>query len=447
MSPNPTLRPIHRLFLATCLTALVSACSGGPWFGESEVPLPGARISVLQHQQDLTPDPELASAEILLPRPTPNTNWSQAGGTANHAMHHIAVGDDLKRAWSRDIGTGASDDERFVASPIVANGRIYAMDVETVVSAFDEQTGDLLWETELTPDNEEDGHIGGGLAYEDGRLFVATGFGEAIALNAETGEVHWRHAMGGPMRAAPTVRGGRAFFITVDNKLTALGAINGDELWAFQSIEETAAILGGASPAVDSGVVVAPFSSGELVAIRVENGRVLWTDSLASVRRSDEVSTLAHIRGRPVIDRGRVFAISHGGVLVAIDLRSGRRIWEQEVGGLQSPWIAGDYLFVLSGDSRLIALSRDSGRIFWITELPRFEDPEDKTDPIIWTGPLLTSDRLVVAGSQGEAMAISPYTGKILGRVEMPDGVSVPPIAAGGAIFFLSDNADLVAYR
>jgi outer membrane protein assembly factor BamB len=179
----------------------------------------------------------------------------------------------------------------------------------------------------------------------------------------------------------------------------------------------------------------------------VENGRVLWADVLAAVRRSNVVVTFSHIRGRPVIDRGRVFAVSYGGLLASIDLRSGRRIWEKEIASLDSPWVAGDFLYVLSTDGELICLSRKGGRVYWVQALPRYEDPEDREDLIIWTGPILTKNRLIVAGSHGEALAVSPYTGRILGREELPDGVSIPPVAASGSVYFLSDDAELTAYR
>ena len=48
-------------------------------------------------------------------------------------------------------------------------------------------------------------------------------------------------------------------------------------------------------------MVVAPFSSGELVALRQENGRVLWSDSLAATRRTDELAAVAQIHAGPVI--------------------------------------------------------------------------------------------------------------------------------------------------
>jgi outer membrane protein assembly factor BamB len=362
-------------------------------------------------------------------------------------MHHILIKDDPKRAWSASAGAGDSDYERIVSAPIVAEGRVYTMDARSRVSAFDAAKGDRLWRVSLAPKSEDEGHIGGGLAYAYGRVYATTGFAQAIALNAKDGQEVWRQPIPGPMRTPPTVHGGRVFVVTVDNQVFALDAETGAQQWNFAGITESASILGGGSPAVDSGVAVVPFSSGELVALKVENGRVLWSDSLATARRTDQVSTLSHVRGRPVIDRGRVFALSHGGIMVAIDLRTGRRLWDRQIGGLESPWVAGDYIYVLTGDSEIVSLSRNDGRIYWIQELPRFEDAKKKKNPIQWTGPVLASDRLIIAGSHGFAVAVSPYDGSILGTEKMPDGVTVPPVVAGGSVYFLANDADLVAYR
>ncbi len=434
------------ILLLAAVALLSSACD--TWFGEPDgPPLPGKRLSVLTHSTELTPDPELADAEILLPPPESNTSWPQAGGYANHAMHHLRVGDALLEMWSTNAGAGADDEERLVAEPIIAAGRAYVIDVDTEVTALDATNGRELWSVELTPDDEDDGHISGGLAYEDGRVFVTTGFAQAIALDAETGQELWRRSLDSPIRAAATARGGRVFVITLENKLYTLNARTGETLWTYEGVAEIASVLGAASPAVDAGIVVAPFTSGELVALRVESGRPIWTESLASVRRTDVVSTLSDIRGHPIIDRGRVFAISHSGLMAAIDLASGQRVWEKEIGGLETPWVAGDYLFLLTNDAELLCLSRDTGRIFWIQSLPRYEDEEDKEDPIVWTGPILASDRLIVIGSHGEAYAISPYDGRFLGRQELPDGVSVPPVVANETLFVLTDDADLVALK
>ena len=418
------------------------------WQGKGPAPpLPGERISVLANDRTLSADDALAGKRIMLPAPTTNVSWPQAGGYANHAMHHIKVRDALQPSWSVDIGEGADDEERLNSSPIVAGGMVFAMDVRSQVGAFDVKNGARVWEVELAPEEDDDGHISGGLAYDNSIVYVTTGFAEAAALEAKTGKVIWRKNLGAPMRSAPTARGGRLFVTTMNNQLFALNAENGETLWQHRGLPEIASVLGGASPAVDKGVVVVSYTSGELIALKVENGRVLWQDTLTAGRRTDVLSSLAGIRGRPVIDRGLVIAVSNGGIMTAIKIRTGQRIWSREITSIESPWVAGDYVYVLTTDSELAAISRKTGQIHWVRGLPRFEDPRDKEDPIVWTGPILASDRLIVAGSNEEALAVSPYSGRILSVVEMPDRITVAPIVADGSVYFLADDAQLVAYR
>jgi len=437
---------ILKALLSAAMAVSVTACD--TWLGGSEAPpLPGERISVLQHETALQPDQSVETQAIRLPAPSPTPNWPQNGGYANHAMHHIAAAPRLVEQWSTDIGSGSSSGERLTSQPIIADGRVFTMDSYSEVRAYNAATGRQLWSVELTPENEDDGHITGGLAYDNGRVFAGTGFAQVIAIDATNGEIAWRKSVSGPIRSAPTVRGGRVFTVSLDNKLHALAAHDGSLLWTHSGSPEMAMLLGGASPAVDQGVVVVPYSSGEIAALKVDNGRQLWMDSLASRRRTDSTAAIAHIRANPIIDRGRVFAISHSGLMVAIDLRSGTRLWEKSIGGHQSIWVAGDYIFTLTGDEELAALERETGRILWVTPLPRWEDPEDREGIITWTGPLLVSDRLIVASSDGVAVAVSPYSGKILGSEDMPDGVSIPPVVAGETVYFLADDATLAAYR
>ncbi|MCK5166461.1 MAG: PQQ-binding-like beta-propeller repeat protein, partial [Rhodospirillaceae bacterium] len=205
--------------------------------------------------------------------------------------------------------------------------------------------------------------------------------------------------------------------------------------------------LGTASPAVSEGTIVVPYTSGEVVALKVENGRQLWATSLSSGRKANASSMIAQIRGNPVIDRGRVFVSSNSGLMASIDLRTGNVIWEKNIGGYQSPWVAGDYIFSITGNQELAAVERSSGRVIWVNSLPNFNNPDTREAPIVWNGPILVSDRLIVVSSEGAAVAISPYTGRVIGSEKMPDGVSVPPIAAGNSVYFLANNATLAAYR
>lgn len=435
---------MRRLALVVVASLGLAACSS--WLGENAAPpLPGKRISVLSREKTL--EPEVKELEIKLPPPEANEDWPQAGGYANHAMHHMEVGDRLERQWRTGIGEGAGKRARLLAQPIVAEGLVFTMDAEANVRAVNASTGRTVWKRDLTPNDEDSTFASGGISYDEGMVFATTGFAQAIAMDAKTGAVVWRQNLSGPMRGAPTVRAGRVFVVTVDNQTHCLAAEDGAVVWTHQGTTEGASLLGGSSPAVDGNVVVVPYSSGELFALRIDNGSVLWQDQLTTVRRTDNVATLSDIRGRPIIDRGRVYAIGHADMLVAIDLRNGRRLWEREIGSIQSPWVGGDYLFLITNNNEAMALEAKTGKIQWVTQLRVWDDEEDKEGRIVWAGPVLASDRLIVGSSDGYLVSLSPYTGEVLGKLSISDGVTIQPAIANNTMYFLTNDADLVAYR
>jgi outer membrane protein assembly factor BamB len=437
---------MNRRFAALVLLAL--ACLAGcSWFETKKIPLPGERISVLTLDRQLLPDPALARIPIALPRPELNKNWPQPGGDPDHEMQHPALPARLTEAWRVSIGEGSSRYTRVMASPVIADGRVYAMDGGVTVGAYAAANGRQLWQVDLRPKGDLGNGFGGGVAYSKNRLYVTTGYGQAVALDPATGKVIWRAKLGAPVHSGPTVAAGRVFVVTVDNEVYALDAADGKQLWTHAGIPQTASLLGGASPAVSGEVVIAPFSSGELDALEVENGRPLWSDNLASTRNMDAVAALADIRGRPVIDGGRVFAASHSGRLAAIDLRSGERDWEHSIGTDYSPWVAGTYLYVLSTDQVLLCLTGDLGKVRWLRRLPKYEDEKKRDGPIEWAGPVLAGDRLILLSSDGWAVSISPYTGKPLGRLQISSRAYMAPVIADNTLYVLTDDAELSAYR
>ena len=440
---------MKRTVAVASLVFALGACDLIPdYLGEAEAPpLPGERISVLALERAPEPDERIADLEVRLPRPTINVSWPQSGGYADHAMHHIAAPGPLERAWIADAGDGDSEDRQLMASPIIGDGRVYTFDAESMVSAHKAETGRRVWDAAALPEDEEDDAFGGGIAYGGGRVFAATGVGEIVAYDASNGSEIWRVAVGAPIRSSPSLSEGRLFVVSYDNQLFALSALDGRTLWTHSGIAENAQLLGTASPAVSGGLVVTAYSSGELFALRADNGRVAWSDTLSFGSRTGASSVLSDINGSPVIDRDRVYAVSFSGRLVAISLRTGERLWDQEVSGVQTPWIAGDFLFLLTTDGDVLCLSRRDGRIRWVHSLPRYEDPEDREDPIYWTGPVLVSDRLIVVGTNGQAVSISPYSGRLLGQIELPDGVDLPPAVANGTVYIFTNEGDLVALR
>lgn len=436
--------------VAACfaLVFVLTACESlNPFSSGDDPPLPGERLSVLKIDQSLRPDPRIADLVVRLPRPQVNAEWPQPGGFPDHAMQHLGLGESLSRVWQADVGAGSSSARRILAQPVVADGKVFTMDAKAQVSAFDAENGSRLWSRGVLPEDEEEGDLGGGVAFEGGQLYVSTGAAEVLRLDAASGEEVWRVRVGGPMRSGPTVAGGRVFVVTVENELVALSADDGRRLWSYAGIAETAGILGGASPAVARGIVIVPQSTGELVALRVANGRPLWSETLSSVRRVNAVATLSDIRGHPVIDRGIVFAVSHSGRMAAIDLRTGTRLWDLDIGALQTPWVAGDFVYIVSTKGVLAAIMRKTGRVRWVVDLGKFIDEDDAEDGVMWAGPVLAGDRLIVVGSHGEALSVSPYTGEVIGRLKLSESVQIAPVVAGNTLYLLDESGQLAARR
>jgi outer membrane protein assembly factor BamB len=434
--------------LAVVVLLTLSACIGG-FYGETErkSSLLGERISVMALERALTPDVQLAETVVILPRPVLNADWPQPGGNAEHVMQHPAFGELPKKLWSVDIGAGATNDAALLASPVLRDGRLFTLDSEGTLTAFDANTGARFWRLNTRSPDEDDVVFSGAITTGAGMVFAATGVGQVIAASMETGKELWRVDAPGPIRGAPTYSDGRLFLTTIDNRAVAFSVKSGERLWTHSGISEIAALLGGASPAVRDNVVVVPYSSGEIFALKAETGRVFWMDSLSDVQRTSAISNLADISGNPVIDRDIVIAMSHSGRVTALDFKTGVRVWDRRIGGVNTPWVAGDFVFLLSNAAEVIALTRRDGRIRWLTQLPRFKDPEQREKGIQYTGPVLAGDRLVVSSSLGELRAISPYTGQILGIIDVNAPVFIPPIVAGATIYVLTDKGRLIAYR
>jgi len=463
-------RIVRICLVVAAASLLLGGCSVmdevGSWFASNgkKSNLRGVRIPVMSLDSELKTDAALAATPIQLPPPYRNPEWPQPGGYASNAMYHLAAPGRLRKIWSQDAGKGDDVDSHLTSPPVVAGGLIYVQDSAAHVFAFRATDGRPVWDRDLAPRNGTDWPtlwgllgkhntidppqgMGGGVAYDDGKIFVTSGFGVVICLDARTGRDIWRKDLGMPIVNAPTVNGGRLFVSTHDNHFYALAETDGRNLWDHQGISDPAGILASTNAAVSGETVIAPYTSGEIYALRVQNGQVGWNDVLSRSGRVTALSSLDTIAGRPVIDRGVVYAISQSGLMAAFSINTGDRLWSRDIGGIQTPWAAGDFIYVLDNNARVICLTRKEGKVRWIHQMPQYGNPEYKKDPIIWAGPVLVSDKLITVSSNGYAEAISPYDGKLTGRVEIPAGTTIAPVVANGIMYLYTSDAELVALR
>jgi outer membrane protein assembly factor BamB len=404
-------------------------------FAEKEAPLPGKRVAVMASESRIGADMAVADRPVSIPPPSPNESWTQPGGVASNAPGHLALGASLRVAWTADAGTGSSSSGRLSASPIAVDGRIYTLDAAARVTAFS-SGGSTVWRVSLVPESERAKKgFGGGLAYEGGRLFVATGFGVVTALDPASGKKVWERNLGTPVRSSPTAAGGRVLVMTTDGRLFTLSAADGSEVWSFRGLPEKASIISNASPAVDGEIAIVPYATGDVVALNLNSGQSVWTESLTTTRMISNLTAMSDA-ARPAISGGTVFAISHGGQMIATSLKSGERLWQANLPGMQMPWVAGEAVFVADTTGLLTALNRRDGSVMWATKLPGGK---------LWSGPVLAGGKLWLASDTGKLVGVEATLGKVETQQDLGGPVYIAPIVVGGRMYVLNDKARLIA--
>lgn len=408
-------------------------------FAEKPVPLPGKRVAVNAEGNRMGAEIAPADKPVMIPAAVVNESWSQPGGTPANSPGNVALNASIRAVWSGDAGTGSSKYGKLSASPVVADGRVYTLDAAGRVTAFNVSGGGQAWRASVVPEGEKNPQkgYGGGLAYEAGRLYVATGFGTVVALDPRSGKELWNRQIGVPIRTSPTAAQDRIVVVTTEGEVICLSGPDGAENWRFKGLSERASFITNASPAIDGDTVVAPFVSGDVVALKLSTGQAVWTESLARTRTASSLAAMSDA-ARPAIEGGVTFAVGHAGRMIATNTRTGERLWSVPIPGIQQPAVAGDAVFVVDTGGQLMALTRRDGKALWTTKLAG-----DGT----WSGPVLAGSRLWLVSSKGQLVSVDAATGKVASTQEAGGPSYIAPVVAGGRLFVLTDAGKLVAYN
>ena len=442
------MKSVRTKFLVLTLAALAASGCGIFKKGTPKTPVLGDRVAVLEAELDATVDPATAALPFSLAEPVVNTEWAQAGGNASKSMPHLALGQSLGEAWSVSIGNAGTLSARLAAAPVVADNKIFTIDTQSTVRAFNAQTGASVWATQFGTERGNNASLfGGGVAYDNGRIYASNGLGYVAALDARNGGVIWQVHPTGPLRGSPTVSGDTLYVISQDNQIYSLKTSDGTTNWSQAAALEIAGVFGSASPAVGQGTVVAGFSSGELNAYRYENGRNVWQDQLARTSIRTSVASISDVDAHPVIDGGQVIAVGQGGRMVSLELISGQRQWEINIAGISKPWVAGEWVFVVSDVAKLLSVNRANGKLRWITQLQAFRTDKKKAGPSRYRGPVLAGGRLILASSEGTLVNVDPANGGFQSQTNIRASGHLSPIVANQTLDILDENGRLHAFR
>lgn len=437
----------RRVLGSLILLGVLVACT------EPEVILPGKREGI-RPDETVSADLSTEASEkqvrsISLPPQTNNSSWEQSHGTPSTRVSHAALNLPLSEVWSTDIGDGDSRRNRITAAPVVSGGRIFTLDAESLVTATT-LAGERLWQTDIIPRSEKSGQAtGGGLAFADGRVFVASGYSRVFALDAATGQITWDQRLEGSASGTPTVFGGIVYLTASDEQGWAISADEGRQLWTLIASPDANNVLGAPAPAVANDLAIFAFGSGELQAVFRRGGLRRWDASVSGQRLGSALGSVRDVTAAPVVSGNTVYVGNQAGRTVALDLTSGTRKWTANEGAVGRIIPAGDSVFLISDQNDLLRLSAATGELIWRVDLPRFNSsrPKRQSSIVAHHGPVLAGGQVHIASDDGLIRSFDPASGALTATVEIAGGATSAPVVAGGVLYVVSTKGKLHAFR
>lgn len=389
------------------------------------------------------------TAALSLPPVRGNADWTQRGGGAQHYGGNAAIGGGTTAVWTNVIGQGSGKRHRITADPVVGGGLVYTLDSRVRVTATS-TGGGTVWTRDLVPGGEVgDSVSGGGVAYDGGRVYVTTGYGEVVALDARSGAILWRQRVDSVISGAPTVEGGTVYVTSRNATGWAINAADGKLRWQIGGTPAVAGVMGVSSPAVSGDTVVFPFASGQLVAADRQSGQQIWSAQIGGARIGRSIGLLRDMGGDPVIVGNRVYAGTSSGRTAVFDLTTGLEEWNARNGAANPVVPAGNSVFLVNDQAQLVRMDAANGAAVWTVNLPEYTTTKIRKQGRVYAhfGPVLAGNRLYVASTDGLLRVYDPGSGSLIGQASIPGGASAAPAVAGQTLYVVTRDGQLVAYR
>ena len=422
------------LFVLCGATVLFSACD------KKEI-LPGKRESVEGINESAKFDKEILNSTIRI-SVTPSTvvsEYKDIAGNKQHKALNYKVAQNPKMLWKTSIG-GA----QISSEPIAFNGHAYVVNSHGDLVCIELKDGKQKWSLNIAK-QPDDASFAGGITAENSVIYASTNIGDVVAVNTTTQKILWKKSLKYPLRGAPLYADGIVIVNSIDGQTFALNALNGNVIWMKKLQGEMTVMSKASTPALFGHSIICAYSSGDLKSYDLRSGGDNWDDVLFSANLSDSGSVMAHIVASPVVSNGNILATTSESGMVMFDASSGVRIWENEIGTINTPLVNSGWIFVLTQTGAVICLSEKDGSIKWVSEVKELL-PDQYSKDAEFVGALLINGAVMVFSNTNNIVTLDISTGKIKGITNI-DGADtiVAPIVIDGRIIAVNSRAELYA--
>lgn len=352
--------------------------------------------------------------------------------TAPVELERIDTKVKLKKQWSTKIGDGQGDGF-YKITPTLVDGVLYVASSDGEVAAISAVDGDRLWRVEL------ERPLSGGVGYHDRRLYLGGADGSVLQLSADDGVVEWEAPVSGEVLAAPAVSDDWVIVQTYDGKLLGFQPGADEPAWTFTSDVPVLTLRGTSTPILVGDNAIAGFGDGKVIAVDVNSGNVSWESRIGVPQGSSEIDRIVDIDGAMTQQGIELFVASYQGRVAALDSRTGRKLWQQNVSSVTGTHVGFGNVYVADVDGTLSAFLRTGQGVRWQNIELGYRQ---------LSRPTPVSSYVATVDFDGYLHLLSQVDGQIVGRTKIGgDAARADMIADSGRLIIFADNGQLLAYE
>lgn len=404
-------------------------------FDEKEIKLPGKRENVFDFKDDIIVK---ANKKILVDKPLPIDSWNQQFQNSRNHLYHFKSKPVLKLKRKILLGDILFEKINLIVQPVNLGENIFYADKNFNIISRNYLTGKLNWKTNLERESKEKILFLGGMSLVGNSLVVTSGLGNIYLIDSNTGKKEWKKNFLVQFSRPPLIFKNKVFAISDDNQTFCLNLKNGEIIWNHIGNLEEVSIIGGSKPAAIDNTVVLSYSSGEIYALDENDGSLLWFDNVGSSNYFSR-SALNDIQSPLSIVDNKVYSPTFSDKLLVYDLDDGSKVWELKISSINQVTISGEALYIIDTLGKLLCLDSKTGKLLWSVQLKTNYDGEE----IRWYGPLLTSNKILVANSFGTILSLSPFTGKTLSKLNFDGEFILSPFQIKNEVFLITKKGTI----
>jgi len=338
----------------------------------------------------------------------------------------------IKKLWSAGVGDGQGDG-LYRLQPVINGDIIYAASADGELKAFDRGRGKTLWKKDL------DTSLSGGVGVYEDALFLGSSEGFVLKVDANSGEQLWSTQLRGEVLSPPQGNGRIVIAQTYDGKLQGLDFATGELLWTYDSNVPVLTVRGTSVPILRNNLVYAGFANGRVLAFDAQTGSIAWEVRVAISQGRSEIERIVDVDGTMELAGNELYAASYQGRVVAIDVKDGRKLWQQDVSSFSGVSQGFGNIYVADEDGTLYAYQRNGQGVRWTQDALGYRE---------LSRPTPVSSYVAVADFAGYVHLVSQVDGTFVGRVKVDgDGSRADMLSDGNVLYVFGNSGKLVAYE